>query len=393
MDSAFGAADPASLAGKPLRVLMVSGGRLNIDGPLTIQNGRAYFKMRNGIMYSLPLQEIDVERTAEANGIQHTAVAVAQKTRARDETRASVAVEQAVTSVGLAARGGEREVAPKTDVATRDGRWTFFTGVSGLAESNINDEFEGTPDAGIIPSLGLNFRKKGKGGTIEASYTAGFHKYSRSRQWNRTSHNVFASAESRWLGRLRSETEAEVSLKGANEDRDLSDRYGVSQRFRLRLTENSVVRFTGGYRVKLYDDAPTGNARNPYGGIDVRHTFRSGAQWSAAYRVETNTADDLARIYRRDTASTDLMFPLASSSSLRLGVRRREQKYPNRLLRVDGEEVARQDERWIGSMSLYRRVVDVFAIAFEYQYETRFSNDPDKEFHGHSIGMSVIRFW
>jgi hypothetical protein len=391
-------ADHALLFSKPLRVLVISGEKIPVQSEVTLRERRVLFrKISDGLLYSLPVEEIDIEQTARQNGVRLPAPGLVVNRepppQPRAETSATVATMQAVTTVGLAAREGERRKSRDVSVATPADRWTIFTGVSSIAETNINDEFEGTPDVGVIPMIGFNYRNRGERATVEASYTAAFHSYSRSEEWDRTSHNLSASFEPRWRGRWRSETEAEASLEGANEDRDLSDRYSLTQRLRLKLTDRDHLRLTAGYRLKLYEDDPTSDARNPYGGIDYRHRFASGAQWSLGYRHDLNQSEGERRDYRRTTLSTELSVPLAPEAFASIGVRRREQEYPSRFVRLDGELVPREDERWLGSLSLGRRFFKTIALALEYQYETRFSNDPDKEYHGHSVGLSLIRFW
>jgi hypothetical protein len=387
-------ADHTFLFSSPLRVLVVSGHKIAVQGEVTLQEERVLFRKKTGgPLFSLPLKEIDIAQTARENGVRLAAQRLVVDPQPHSDAISTVATMQAVTTVGLAAREGERRKSRDVSVATLEDRWTMFTGVSGIGETNINNELEGTADVGVIPMIGFNYRNKGQRATLETSYTAAFHSYSRSEKWNRTSHNLSASFEPRWRGRWRSETEADVSLKGANEDRDLSDRYTLSQRFRFRLTERDQLRLTAGYRLKLYEDDPSSDARNRFGGLDFRHRFASGAQWSLGYRQDLNQSEGERRDYRRTTLSTGLSIPFAGDAFARIGVRRREQEYPNRLVRLGGELVSRQDERWLGSLSVGRSFFKTTAMALEYQYEIRFSNDPDKEYNGHSVGLSLIRFW
>jgi hypothetical protein len=390
----------AELLSQQIRVLVIGGQRVRVKGELVIRDGVVLFRNHHDVLHSIPLEEIDLGRTMRANPnpeFRREQVAAVEPepviAKRGTETRsAEIATMQAISTVGLAAREGEPRSPVQLDAAL-PARWTFFTGLTSLADTNIDNRTEGSPDVGVIPSVGVNYRHRGKRTSFTGSYTAAFHSYSRSEQWNRTSHNLNGWLEPRWKGRVRSATGVEIAIKGTNEDRDLSDRYSLTQRFRLRTTDGGYLRLTAGYRLKHYDDQPANDEKNPHVGLDYRQRLGSGAQWGLGYRVEENFSDSDSRVYRRDTASADLTVPLSAEAFIGLGLRRYDQHYPHRMVLVDGAEVPRADERWLGSVSLNRRFFASLGFAFEYQYAARFSNDPERESDGHSVGVSLIRFW
>lgn len=387
-----------TLLSQPLKTLVLfNGQRFVVEGEVVVDGGRLTFRSRDRALYSLSLDDLDPQRTAAANGITFGVPdrsAVQQPEEApREKKKAADVALRAISTIGLTGREGERPDSREPAAPRRDDRWTFFTGFTSAAESNINHDPEPVADYGLIPSAGINFRSRGERATLEASYAAAAHSYTETDAWDRVSHHLQLSYEPRWKGRWRSEMVGEISLKGSNEDRDLSDRYIVSHRLKFRLNEASQLRLNTGYRRKLYDDDPGANAHNPYAGVDYRRGFSSGVQWNAGYRWETNIAETERRRYDRTTLFTEVTIPVSQKSDLRAGLRYREQFYPERVVRDVEARPLRRDHRWLGSVSWTRSLFDHIALAVDYLYEERGSNEPDKEFDSHGVSVSVIRYW
>jgi hypothetical protein len=384
----------------PVKTLvLLNGQRFAVEGEVVVESGRVIFSSGERL-FSISLKELDLDGTARENGIvRQMPVAAPQQLPeeppAAAPTRRPRGAEtalQTISTIGVTGRDEDRRT-PRETVAVREDRWSFFAGLSSAAESNINNAPEPISDYGIIPSAGATYRNRGSRATLEASYAAAVHTYAETDAWDRLSHFMQLSYEPRWRGRWRSETIAEVSIKGSDEDRDLADRYILIQRFKFRMTNAAQLRFNTGYRRKLYDSDPGADAHNPYAGIDYRHSFTSGLQWNLGYRWEENRAETERRRYERSTVSTELTVPLSTKSFLRAGVRYRDQFYPERIVRDDESKPFRKDQRWLGSLSLSRTIQDSVALAVDYSYEQRLSNEKDKEFDGHGLSLSIIRYW
>ncbi|HVT44371.1 MAG TPA: hypothetical protein VMT00_08270 [Thermoanaerobaculia bacterium] len=385
----------------PVKTLvLLNGQRFAVEGEVVVDRGRVIFSSGERL-FSISLSDLDLDRTAQENGILRQTPDPAPVQPLEDppvaepkaKSRSAETALQTISTIGVTGREGERRTPRERTNPKIEDRWSFFAGLSSAAESNINSEPEPTADYGVIPSAGVNYRNRGTRGTLEASYAAAMHSYMETDSWDRVSHLLELSYEPRWRGRWRSETIAEVSIKGSDEDRDLSDRYILIQRFKFRLTDAAQLRFNTAYRRKLYEDDPGADAHNPYAGVDYRHSFASGLQWNLGYRWEENRAETERRRYERSTVSTELTVPLSSKSFLRAGVRYRDQLYPERIVRDLDTKPFRRDQRWLGSLSLSRNMRDNVALAVDYSYEQRLSNEEDKGFDGHGLSFSIIRYW
>jgi hypothetical protein len=64
-----------------------------------------------------------------------------------------------------------------------------------------------------------------------------------------------------------------------------------------------------------------------------------------------------------------------------------------RQIKVDGERVARRDQRWTFDVLYERPLSEKVALGLNYRYETRGSNDPEKNFSSHLLGITLGYKW
>jgi hypothetical protein len=193
------------------------------------------------------------------------------------------------------------------------------------------------------------------------------------------------------------ETSGEIGLKGSTEDRELADRYMLEQEFQFRLSKQNRLNFGGALRLKRYDDNPGRNAFNPYveGGFEQR--LGGGRKWEIGYRYETNRSQNERFKYIRWTYSAEFTTPLMRQGWLTVEAKYRPQKYA-RLVEIeleDGDdiEVPRRDQRWILGAEWRFPLWRNLELGANYKFETRSSNDPDKKFNAHLMGVSLMYRW
>ena len=81
--------------GDVTQLVLKSGHKMPIDGPVRVEKGAAVFRHASGVLYSLPLSEIDVAATEEANGLTATAPAEPKATEeSKEKLRLAVTPEQ-----------------------------------------------------------------------------------------------------------------------------------------------------------------------------------------------------------------------------------------------------------------------------------------------------------
>lgn len=64
-----------------------------------------------------------------------------------------------------------------------------------------------------------------------------------------------------------------------------------------------------------------------------------------------------------------------------------------RQIKVDGGRVPRRDLRWTFDVLYERPVSEKVALGLNYRYETRASNDPEKNFNSHLLGITFGYKW
>jgi hypothetical protein len=278
-------------------------------------------------------------------------------------------------------------------------RWAFYVTATSLSDSNINHDEEGLRSFGLVGGAGVYFRNRPERPTFEFTYEVGRHAYTRTDRWDRTSHALRVNSE-RALGlRLVSETTGEVSFKGTTEDRELTNRFGLKQKFQFRLTRADRFNLAAAYRLKRYTEGDRGrDSVNPYveGGYERR--LGGGRRVEVSYRYETNRSRNERFRYLRRTYGLEFTTPLTRRGVLRAEARYRPQKYA-RLVEVElpgGEEVdlPRLDRRWIFSADWRRGLGRGLELDLLYKYERRVSNDPDRNFTARAAGVGLTyRFW
>jgi hypothetical protein len=114
--------------------------------------------------------------------------------------------------------------------------------------------------------------------------------------------------------------------------------------------------------------------------------------WEIGYRYEMNRAQEQRQRYIRSTYITAFTTPLSERDQLSLQAKHKRQLYA-RLIKVDGVRVPRYDQRWNWAASWTRTVSPNLAMTLDYEFEKRSSNDPDKRFNAHFLGLTFRYNW
>jgi hypothetical protein len=269
--------------------------------------------------------------------------------------------------------------------------WSIRFAQASVFDSNIEHDPESRQDLGIVAAAAVSLRSSRARSALTLNYEAARHQYRASDQWRRTSHQVDVTFERRLTSRLSAETLGELSFKGSSEDRELGDQYSLLQRTEYRVTHGVAIRLYGALRAKRYDETVR-NAANRYLGADLKLRLRA-TRLVLGSRYEVNDVREDRFDYVRWTHAAELTAALGRQDTLSLELKYRPQRYPARFIEVDDEDVPRRDGRWIRSVSWVHAFTPPLSLRTDYRFEQRSSNDEEKRFRAHLLGVALIWFW
>jgi hypothetical protein len=284
---------------------------------------------------------------------------------------------------------------PQKETASTARRVWLSMSLSSVYDSNINHDEESLNSFGIVPSFGMHFRDNAEKPSFEADYEVALHRYTKTNEYNRVSHDL-STAYRRQLGRkLQSKTTGEISLKGSSEDRDVNNQYLLEQQMQYRFNPANRVRVFGAYRVKRYPFVDSAkNAIDPYFGARFDQKLKGERGWGVSYRYDKNRSQGPKDRYVRWTYDAQFNTPLFKEHHDQLTV---DLRYAPRLyarqIKVDRVSMPRRDGRWVLDVLYERPLRQDVQMGLNYRYETRHSNDPDKNFNSHLLGVTFAFNW
>jgi hypothetical protein len=297
-----------------------------------------------------------------------------------------------------AAKKKKKKARAAADGKQREGerrRFWFFGSLSTVFDSNVEHDERRLRSFGLVPSFGVHFQDNAEKPSFEAEYEVGLHRYTHTNSFDRVSQFFTAAYRRRLPGRFSSRTTGEVSLKGSSEDRDVNNQYSLEQQFQYRLMPSVRLSAFAAYRLKRYPFIDAGkNASDPYVGGRFAQELKGGREWQLTYRYDKNRSQDPKDRYVRWTYEAQFSTPLFRSRRDLLTV---EARYSPRLyarqIKVDGVRVPRKDRRWVFEAEYERPLSRDVRLGLDYRYETRDSNDPEKRFDSHVVGVSFGFDW
>lgn len=297
-------------------------------------------------------------------------------------------------NVSLAKKESATEKGPNAtqESASKEKRFTFFFKLSNVFDSNIERDVVAVRSYGVVPSLGFNYQNGSSKNPLEINYEAASHTYTNTDKWDRVSHAMSMSYGRRLSRRFRAKTEAEISFKGDSEDRDLDNRYTISQRLEYRPFSTSRLQAFAAYRIKRDPADARNNAISPYFGGKLIQALGRKRSFELGYRYESNRTEDPTGRYIRWKYEGEFTTPFLSRGLLTVGASYRPSLYA-RTIRVDRARVVRKDQRWDFDATWERPLSENLRLELFYELDTRSSNDVRKIFSAHAAGMSFIYQW
>lgn len=272
----------------------------------------------------------------------------------------------------------------------RERRLGLRLGLSNTFDTNIEHDDEDLDSYGLVPSAVVSLRDRTRKPRAMLEYEIARHSYSNTERWDRVSHRIRSAFESKASDRIYLALDAEVSLGGTSEDRDVSNEYSVQPQIEYRLTRVVRVHAYGTLREKRDRDDPTDDSSKPNVGFVLElKGSRVGLDLEA--RRERNREQIDRGNYDRSTFSGELELPfIGRGGQLEIEVKHRQKDYLARFVEVDNDDVLRADRRWILQGGWLLPVGRSAAIEARYEYEKRRSNDPDKVYLAHQFGLGFV---
>lgn len=277
-------------------------------------------------------------------------------------------------------------------------RFWFENGVTNVYDSNIEHDSTNIGSYGIVVGASGRFRSRGSRPGVQLEYGVAVHEYTATDRWDRVSQIGRAGVDMPLGKLLLVGLTGEIFLKGSSEDREIGDQYAVLPRLELRPTDNMRLRVITAYRKRYYGEASGSNATNKYITFDSRIRL-SGGTLEGAARFEENLPKTTRFRFQRQTYTTRYTWSLGLYGELLAGLEYRPVRYPERTVDIEDEEgetireETRQDRRWKPQLRLIHEWTRNLRSELEYEYEMRFSNDPDKKYRGHVLTLMTAIPW
>jgi len=268
---------------------------------------------------------------------------------------------------------------------------SLFVIAASRFESNINHDPAPVEDYGVVGGGRITYRYEGDAADLELSYEIGLHRYRFTDRWDRVGHSFRAGFDYDLGGGWDLDLDGEASLGGSTEDRELANVFTIKPRLTYELSREYEVRLTGALRYKRIMQDPTRNATNPYGKIEIRRRFLGGTRLTLGSRFEVKHTPRERSRYQRWTHAGELEIPTWNGGSLEVEVKYRTKNYTLRLIEIDsGAEELRRDRRLIPEVTWTQPLTSRLDLRLDYEYETRASNDFEKEYEAHAVGATMI---
>jgi len=283
--------------------------------------------------------------------------------------------------------------APSLEAEDGDSQhWHLDLALSNVFDGNINHDPLPVRSYGIVPAAGVRYERSGKTEFVWG-YEIASNTFTGTDEWDRISHGLYSNVERKLGSRVRVEASAAATWKGSSEDRELSNEYGASGRTTIRLLEHTRLSLGGGYRYKQYPDDPETSGPSPFAIVKVDQRFGDDRRISLGYKYQTRQSQAVRDRYRRSAYQVSFATPLAARGGrLDVGMEYRFQHY-ERLIKIGSARALRSDRRLALDASYRLPVNHRTDVVWFAGFESRDSNDEDKQYTAPAFGMTMVYHW
>jgi hypothetical protein len=265
--------------------------------------------------------------------------------------------------------------------------------VSSVYDSNVNrDRANPQGIAGLIATGILRHRYDGFL-DLRSEYEVGIHRYNTDTPWNRISHKLRVDARREAGDRGTAAFVTELQIRGSGDDRSLGDQLQFEPSYTWEPTRGTEVELRAVTRLRRDRNSDQGET-NLFVDAEISRALGSATELSLGGRFERNRSDDGQRDFHGPRARIELEQELGSRDVVSVELEYRERSYRSRMVDTEDQgEALRHDTRLTPTVAWERDFGNWFQLLFEYEYEARRSNDPDRNLGGHAVllGVRVLR--
>ena len=147
-------------------------------------------------------------------------------------------------------------------------------------------------------------------------------------------------------------------------------------------------------RWKRFPENAESNAFKPHVGGRFERRLTGGRRWEIGARYEIKSAQNTRLNYTRWTFDIAYRLPVLSPQDLlKVKAKYRRKLYDERFVEIEDEDYLRQDYRWVLGTTWRYTVSQGFHVEWDYKFERRDSNDPEKPFNAHLLALALIYDW
>ncbi|MGI8924118.1 MAG: hypothetical protein ACR2HJ_08800 [Fimbriimonadales bacterium] len=268
--------------------------------------------------------------------------------------------------------------------------WSPYGLVYGIYDNNADRDESKIKSRGFVYGVGLDFKNNARRPTFEFSYETAVHNYSNFDRFDRTSHSFSGVYHHKFSDALRADLIGEVAFKGSSDDRDVNDIYSIQPRLQYRFSDINRLNLRGNYRLRRPADDPNGENHNRFVELGFERRMANDQQLELAIRYEINRAKDPNNHYIRRTMSAEYKAEASDRDKFSIEIRHRPRTYTVREVEPG---VLRFDNIWVIQAGWERLLTDKLALLLDLRYETRRSNDEDRNFNQAVLGAGLKYRW
>jgi hypothetical protein len=228
---------------------------------------------------------------------------------------------------------------------------------------------------------------------VMAQYNLGFYRFANTERWNRTTHDVSAEVAP-LFGSIRVGLAGAVRVGSVTEDRELVNQLALRPRLEVRLSQAVRVTGYGEHRWRRVTGAAERSDTSWLAGLTLAQRWRGGGLWEVQGQYERNRSERASSRHVGWAGRTTVRVPLTRSDRVALELTHQQRRYPERLVELEFEEVARRDRRWTPTLSYTHDFAGGYwTLELEYELENNRSNDVEEEYLAHRTGFTIRRRW
>lgn len=273
----------------------------------------------------------------------------------------------------------------------KDQKLTYRAGLFFTLDSNIERDDRPTSSFGSSLFAGLTYKNPIPKPTLTLDYELARHEFSHSSTWDRVSQQLAVEYSKKASDLWEPFVQAEISLKGSSEDREIFDQYLIKPGVTYEIDGATRLVLEQAFRRRIYDDNAQ-TAANSYTELTLRRRIAKGRRLDLSARREQNNANDSRYDFDRTSYAVEYQQDLSKASRLTLEARVKLKDYTSRTIKKPTDPL-RRDNNLIFTALYENALSDNWIFSFEFRFEGRDSNEIGKPFDENRFTIGLTHRW